>query len=360
MSDLEMHATEVPAQNTSQAEEEHNVSAIEELQSAFPTILLLEKEKPKVKPPPMNQTWNEVLMENRRLMHDLDNPKPFYPRWNGSFALLSFPRELRDNIYFQYLYRPKSLIWRRRPNHGHEFRAWCGYIAVYSANMHHDALNMFLVSRQVYREALYIFCSANTIFIERRRHRHVEGALRLFPEPAASMLQHVELRYIDYHPNWHETWNGPSAGRTWEKMVKDALLAKEHFPRLTTYTALWDVDWRTLYENDGVVSLQTQSEDEKTRIWLWWLRRQGEARGVVPPRWLKVRFEPEPRYYNEWQAKNGHQASWDKALLIFKEEERLKEKEKAEELEESGKKWLEEEWGDGKRARRKGKGKDVI
>lgn len=33
------------------------------------------------------------------------------PKWTGSFTLLAFPRELRDKIYFHYVYRPEGVVY---------------------------------------------------------------------------------------------------------------------------------------------------------------------------------------------------------------------------------------------------------
>jgi hypothetical protein len=335
MADLDTEAPEA-VRSTPLVNREPVPSAIEELQSAFPTLLLLEKDKTKALHEKGYNSGTSYL----------------YPFWNGSFALLSFPREIRDLIYFHYLYRSHGFTWCRRPNHGWIHRYPHGYVTVYRGGMT-DVLSLFLVSRQVYQEALYMFCSSNVILVEKRpKFGALEGALRLFPEPAASMLQRVETVYNDNDKYLYEVWDGPRSSGTWEIIVRDALAAKEHLPRLTEYTALWDLDWRHFYEYEGMGSLQQEDEEVKVLIWLSWLERHSKARGVVPPRWLKVRFGPKPQSYHYQTSSNNHQKAWDRALIRF-EEVRVREEEKGVALENSGKKWLEERWGDRKRLRKK-------
>jgi hypothetical protein len=333
MKDPRVRAPESLDPDSPAPDEEHISSEIKELQSAFPAILALEKEK--------TRPHGEQVSDKQEYM---------YPTWNGFFALLSFPREIRDLTYFHYLYRPQGIIWHRRPNRGFVARNdwWHGYITVYRGDIAKDVLPLFLVSRQVYEEALYVFCSSNIILIQKRqRHGVLEGALRLFPAKAASILKKVEVPYNDYNTN-------PSC--TWEKIVKDALVAKEHLPRLTEYTALWNCDWRRMYDEEGMASLQNESEDVKVEMWLGWLEKQSETRGVVPPRWLKVGFGPKRMAYHYWYSTTEHQEAYNRALVRF-EEARAREERKSDELEESGKKWLEEEWGDGKRLRKKKHGR---
>jgi len=363
MSDRDNPPPDSSASDSPTNEEEPACSAIEELQSAFPSILVLKKDKNEVSRPINWQPWHDIVMEKRQAREA--RCVPLYPRWTGSFDILLFPRELRDNIYFHYLYRRKALIWRRRPNNGWERRDWVGYIAVYSPDRDQETLNLFLVSRQVYEEALYVFCRSNAVFVERRQHslvqlRTLEGSLRLFPETSANMLQHVELRYMDY---WRSEsvggWHGTSSSSTWAEITKDALVAKEFFPRLATYTALWEVDWSSFYDDEGMEALQSESVQDKTKMWLWWFRLQSKTKGVVPPEWVRVRLEPAPSSYYRWPENDADQGALRRALELFQLELRAKRVEKRDELEDSGKKWLENEWGDGRRVR-KGKGKSAV
>jgi hypothetical protein len=356
-------SSEISTSDSPSSQDKSEPSAIEELQSAFSSILALKKENVEVAKPPDWRPWDMIIMEERTAREA--KPTPIYPRWTGSFDILSFPRELRDNIYFHYLYRNKALIWRRRPNNGHEYRDRLGHIAVYSPNTDQHTLNLFLVSRQVYEEALYVFCSSTAILVERRKdslvkRRTLAGSLRLFPETPANMLQHLELRYIDYWPMRDVGgWSGSGSSNTWAQIVRDALVAKERFPRLTTYTALWEIEWYSFNDNEGMEELQSESTELKTASWLWWFRKQNETRAIVPPRWVRVRLEPAPTSYYRWSESEADQGALKRALELFQEELSAKKAEKRDELEDSGKKWIEEEWGDGRRTR-KGKGKNVM
>jgi hypothetical protein len=324
---------EAPATSSSAAHVDagEEQSAISELQCAFPTLLTLERAKTGVL-----TTW----------------------AWTGFFAFLAFPRELRELVYFHYLSRPKALAWQRCPNGGRERHIYLGrYFTIYREKIAQELLNLFLVSRQVYTEALPVFCRANAITVaprNSRRNSTLQNSLRLFPDSAARHLRHVEVRYPDTYGRRECT------RETWARIVADAVVARQHFPLLATYTALWEVDWRAFYGDEpGMVGLQTASVEVRVDLWRCWLRREEEERGTVPPAWVRVRLEASPRAYERWPENRAEVQPLEMALEVFQGEARGRRVE-GEELEGSGRKWLEEEWGVGRRDRReKGKGKSV-
>jgi len=69
-------------------------STIRELQYALGPLLLTTKKVELQRP-----EW--VLTPAKK--------PPIMPKWTGSFALLAFPRELRDRIYFHHVYRPEGV-----------------------------------------------------------------------------------------------------------------------------------------------------------------------------------------------------------------------------------------------------------
>jgi hypothetical protein len=74
-------------------------SSITELQAAFGSILLASRDHSK-----------KSTIRYTTYRGGPDTPlKPSPPRWTGSFALFSFPRELRDLIYYHAVYRPRGL-----------------------------------------------------------------------------------------------------------------------------------------------------------------------------------------------------------------------------------------------------------
>lgn len=306
-----------------------SVSPIHELQSAFQSILLSEKDRHR-------------------------HASPLKPTWTGSFSLLSFPRELRDRIYFYAVYRPKGVVWRRR----HELKIneqarWLNDYVHYWPAADPDLLSLFLTSRQVYEEALYVFCLCTAIYIEKRIHGQLEGTLRIFPAKAAGMLQRLELEYeyVDTYYLRHVGATGSEEGVMWKQMIQDAWLAKEYFPRLRECTALW----HTQPHNFSVfadMGFEGQPDEVRVELWLRWMRAQYEHTHLVPPMWFRVRTE---RYgAHRYNPMTTLQPSLALALELFKDEVLNQQLENpTTPLEDTGKKWLDEAWGDGRRRRKK-------
>src|SRR5690349_16692027 len=74
-------------------------SAVTELQEAFGTILLAHRDKSDY-----TSIWEEHLRRaNQAIKY----------KWTGAFELFAFPRELRDRIYYHYLYLPDGLTFNR-------------------------------------------------------------------------------------------------------------------------------------------------------------------------------------------------------------------------------------------------------
>lgn len=171
--------------------------------------------------------------------------------------------------------------------------------------------------------------------------------MRLFPDRAGRLLQRLVTHYRDF-----EAWNGfgerarPEPPETWEMIVRDAWMVKEHFPCLRQFVVNWHSEARWYAENEGMWFVSAR-EEEMVEFWRRWLRKQYQRMGVPPPRWLRVEF---------FESRTGHQESWDSALDMLKEEIRVEGLEEKDGLEDSGRKWL-EETGDDKRKRR---GKEVI
>lgn len=329
-------------------------SAISELQSVFPTILALKKEKPPAKLPQKWDFWSGRFI----LDHDAYNAelaRHNYPSWTGHFEILKFPRELRDMIYFHYLHREKVLVWRRRANFSRTYKSRAGgSFTTQLTTVLQEAINLFLVSRQVYEEAFQVFCSVNAFFLEYRSRKTLEGALRLFPTKAGSQVQHVEVEYYD--ANWELFWDIPKS--MWGQIVRDARLAKNYFPRLVTFTALWRLDWHALLGDELMAGVYAANDECKTQMWLRWLKRESVACSVVPPKWLKVDLGLDNSGWYGWPYTSDHEPICNKAVGLLAKEMQDEDKDPMLELEEAGKKWLEEEWGAGKRVR-KGKARVI-
>ncbi|KAJ4289083.1 hypothetical protein N0V90_011425 [Kalmusia sp. IMI 367209] len=278
---------------------------------------------------------------------------------NG-FNIFSLPPELRDLIYYHHLYRPKGLVWRRLNNHGYKqsTNPWHPYQANYSAHPGDpEIVALFLTSHQVYAEALYVFCAANKVRIERRKYTALPNLLRVFPASAADMLQLLELSYHEYETARHdgEAWTGAKPSHTWARIVLDSHTIKAYFPRVRRFTALWKT---RLYffadeagHEDWGADILGPAEEGQSEPWLVWLRDAQRGVNREPPRWLFVRFA---RFVSHVDRSAEYQQAWDGALETIKEEARVKELGmRADELEDSGKMWMEEEWGVGRRQKRR-------
>jgi hypothetical protein len=112
--DPEMTSTTPPATTTSTGSASRDAatcssaeqpSAISELQEVFGTILLASKKVDLVTlyANPATQRYDWVLQPAKK--------PAIMPKWTGAFTLLAFPRELRDRIYYYYLYRPEGVVY---------------------------------------------------------------------------------------------------------------------------------------------------------------------------------------------------------------------------------------------------------
>lgn len=125
-------------------------------------------------------------------------------------------------------------------------------------------------------------------------------------------------------------------------MITQARLAKEYFPLLRECIAGWYVYEYTL-EKTGL-EFRDKTVEEQTEVWAGALRSWYEGDGLVPPGWLRVEFVPMWGYLHA-----SLQASFNVALDEFRREvEAMGRHDTENDLEMSGRKWLEETWGDGK------------
>jgi hypothetical protein len=269
------------------------VSAIPELQEVFSTLLQLEREKP----------------GTNKYSKQLDQPKP---QWTGSFRLFDFPRELRDRIYFYYSYNPKGVIYRRssRPDF------------ITGVDGRHVAL--FLTCRQVYDEALEVFCRYNAVRIQFKSQ--LAGILRIFPDKPGAMLQRIQLVY-----QWPTGRQGLNS--SWAQMIVESRVAKQYFPVLRECTALWYISiWSFLHHEN--LDLKDKSRQERQDLLLSWMRFWYREDKQIPPKWLRVEFTA-----NHGFGDTELNAPFSQALEVFREE--VKGDEVVEDLETSGQTWLE-------------------
>jgi hypothetical protein len=322
--------TESPA--TTYSEPHHEVSSrnmeppsrISELQDAFGTLLLTSKKTEPV------SSYNDRF-----------DSTPILPKWTGTFALFSFPRELRDRIYYHYLYRPKGILYAK----GYLFRE--RRIAPRPPNKtnphkSNDITALFLTSRQVYDEALQAFCRYNQIEIYGRVHwRHRDygkaprGILRLFPEKARTMVQRIRNQYGPRN-SWLVAEDGTSEYQTprevFIQVLRDAYIFKNTFPMLREFTAAWDI-YGGLYQDENI-ELDYEDLEQDVDLWLGWMRRCVEQANVVPPPWVRFQFSKGCEFIDM----QVYAASLNKAYARLVNEMPAR----TVDPEESGKKWIEE------------------
>ncbi|KAF2193285.1 hypothetical protein K469DRAFT_497646, partial [Zopfia rhizophila CBS 207.26] len=274
---------------------------IPELQEAFGTLLKLEKTPP------------------TRLLTSTF-------KWPGAFALLSFPRELRDRIYFWILYHPLGVTVLNQASG----RTW------YGRPINQVDISLFLVSRQVYNEALEVFYRCNRIrILHNLRRKQLSGTLRLFPDKYARILQRVKVPYNHHGRAPH--WRRDTPSGAWAQIIIEARLVKEYFPCLKEFTAGWYVYKQEFVREEGLSFTGTETREELLRMWLGWMRCWYKDDRLGPPQWLKVEFEAIYWYSDMHDCKDA----FFEALGLFKKEVREREAEQ-EDLEESGLRWLEE------------------
>jgi hypothetical protein len=304
--------------------------AIDELQNAFGSILLLRRNKD---PASDQDTPFEICSD-----HSANKfaKTEFVYQWTGVFDLFAFPRELRDRIYYHYVYCPQGLIYRRNTDRRFPFD-----------DHPEEVASLFLTCRQVYHEAFQVFCRYNLIELRfRPRYQHnricnkgLAGVIRLFPDKPARQLQHLGVsaeRYTYYR--YRGFGNQYIAGPTdaFAQMLRDAYAFEEVFPKLRDFTVSFS-KYDNFFGYDSVFALEDQDEEDMitkcVEIMSAWLRTDT----VVPPRWFRFRFD------RNWtfESLRTQEDIWNKAYARLARERASR----IESVEESGKVWIEKEWG---------------
>lgn len=309
-----------------------NPSAISELQEALGSLLLAQKEEPRG-----NFTYTD---RGYAVWRPFQPPPVEYP-WTGSFNLFSFPREMRDRIYFWYLTRQHRLIDKRKRQRF--------YYNDQSPDQSHEIVTLFLTSRQVYQEAFDVFCRY-TRFEIRAGRGGLAGLVRVLPDLRVRKMQRVAMQYFGDRVNLaavpDDDETNPS--NSFVCMMQDAHALKKHFPQLREFTAGWHL-YCAEYHGQRLQA-EDFSEEERVEFWLSYMRAWAGAAKVKPPGWL--RFEFRERY--NYGPMHGHLSALNTAYrMLVRESTVISDEEKERRLEESGRKWLEEAWGDVKRTRKK-------
>lgn len=263
-------------------------------------------------------------------------------KWTAPFRFLHLPREIRDRVYFFCLYAPESFLYKRSGN-----TEWTDR----NKRLWKDSgrTPLFFTSRQVFEEAMEAFCRYNVVQIHRRRK--TVGAIRLFPAKPAQKLQRIQLTYSGNLTKRDGELGWEGAHRTFPHMIMDAKVVKEYFPTLREFIAAWLVNaYDFQYEEN--MRLGAMNHGEKEEAFLRWFHFWHAVDNLVPPKCLKVEFKT----YYDGDDGSDLQRPFGKALERFRREVRGQETSE-EDLELSGKKWLEEAWVErtGKKKDKKGK-----
>jgi hypothetical protein len=300
-------------------------SSITELQVVFGSMLVASKSKDDTSSP--------------------DTPGP--PPWTAAFRLFDLPRELRDLIYYHYLYHPSGYRHITRAN-------WCVWYS--PASPSRDVQNLFLVSRTVYAESLAAFCRYNVLaFRERtvpKRGQRLEGKLRLFPDRHARCLTRLLNVYEDEPVREPNLFPLPSdehfyhPGQTFVDIVRDAHAFRHYFPKLRELTARWYSSQQIMADSRLWFAPQKSEEEENVEMWVRSMKDWLKKENVKPASWLT--FELWDRFVDttknmEMQQEGPFNEAYRKLVKEWKDED----------IEDSGKIWLEEMGADG--ARKKGR-----
>jgi hypothetical protein len=343
LTDTEMSTAENPQFHSDQSSTTEESGPIDELQSAFGAILAADK---KIDPVPdyTSLSWEEYEIATRK------PPKPI-PRDDrpGIFAFFNFPRELRDRIYFHYLYRPEGVVYRRRTA-----------ISYLYEKITSSVTSLFLTNRQVYEEALQVFCRHNEVELVNRYHfrprngnngKTAAGTLRLFPDKHARLLQHVNVSFSHYmfiyYPrtdrNTGEQTTLPT-GEAFKEILRDTYAFKDTFPKLREFKVCF-CGYQDFFGTSSLFEIAGDTDEDKIgecmKMMKWWL---GDSQ-IVPPKefrfcfdatWSYPHLRPQEGLFNEAYAR-----------LV---RERMR---SVEALEDSGRLWIEEMGGKERRRRRK-------
>lgn len=277
-------------------------------------------------------------------------------QWTGPFKLLDLPRELRDKIYYQYLYCPGYIYYT-----AHADKTFWE-----SRTKSDDFPNLFTVSKQVHHEAFKVFCEANTVALAVHYNaregysKPLTGLLRLFPDRAAASLTRVSNTYRDVVPRPLGQWGyAPShdsiaqggdgtgryqkhnsAGETFVEILRDAHILRQFFPKLTVFEADWypEPPFYEYPEQLGqvrkIARLWKEGAEEGKITEIWFDTMQGwlQGKNVIPL--SCVRFS-----LNGFAA-DGFEDDLD---VLFNEAyvTLVKEQTTGDDIEDSGRAWLE-------------------
>ena len=151
-------------------------------------------------------------------------------------------------------------------------------------------------------------------------------------------------------------------------MISEAYVLKEFFPRLKTFKVDWSAFEKGLERRifKGLEDLGESDADrqamleERTDALVQWMRVCAKNKGmqVVPPEWLQIEWDEGPQpcpteWWYQSHVKKKRVARFQSDVLKLAQRRFAKERAVTQdELEDSGRKWL-EEWSKGSKPKRK-------
>jgi hypothetical protein len=147
---------------------------------------------------------------------------------------------------------------------------------------------------------------------------------------------------------------------TWEHVVRDSYILKSHFPQLQAFNASFQAFqeglryrfFQSVYDVDETDTTARQLKvQEKAQVIVQWMEHCLQDKGLVPPSWLRIKLS------TEYKPSDAHvrcirfqQEALDLAHRSYAKMRAVTQVE----LDESGRKWLEEWSAESKRKRKKG------
>ncbi|KAF2846676.1 hypothetical protein T440DRAFT_405377 [Plenodomus tracheiphilus IPT5] len=320
-----VESTYLSADNLAEQKDDHQTqeetrSSILELQEALGPLLLARKHKCTCS----RQHSKLPFVPSHGCPNTMPHCKPIKPNWTGAFQLFCFPRELCDQIYFHYLHRVDGYIWNRSSN-------W----SLSSTTLNHtgDIVNLFLASRQVHAEAFAVFCCYNTVYLDKsprdNYRKRLDDILRHFPYRPSRALQCLGNVY------WSNSTRGNEDGASdsFLQILRDAHEMRTHFPRLRIFNVRYGMDrWS---DGEGLFVDNSWSEERKMAKMLGWMRTAVSGSNVVPAAWVQWELTGEWSEQGWWAEREKSTMNRAYAMLVNECGE-------IEDLEESGRKWIEE------------------
>jgi hypothetical protein len=174
----------------------------------------------------------------------------------------------------------------------------------------------------------------------------------MFPEKPARSLQRISISFQQYMYIYHARGADDALppGAAFVQMLRDAYTVKHTFPKLREYIVFFEHYHDFFAVPSKLFEIEGEGNEEKIQMSMNMMKGWMHGSSVVPPSWLVFHFS-ETWWYEHLRKKSD---IWNAGYKRLVREYAGRN----EELEESGKKWIEETWNL-ERKKRKAKWKDL-